>query len=75
MPETKRIWVPVREGEIRADTWPHVSVQCLGCKHFLFEGLSCDAFPEGIPREIVEGKFDHSAPYEGDGGIRYEPRE
>ena len=64
------------------------STQCLGCRHFrgigdtapVGEGelepdppLVCDAFPEGIPDAITEGR-DHSKPYRGDRGIRFEPR-
>lgn len=31
----------------------------------------CDAFPVGIPTEIVIGENLHLAPYPGDGGIQY----
>ncbi|MFF7358949.1 hypothetical protein ACFZA1_41070 [Streptomyces filipinensis] len=32
----------------------------------------CDAFPEGIPRSIYQGGFDHRLPYPGDHGVRFE---
>jgi hypothetical protein len=58
------------------------------CKHFLwtkpYPGDEmkpfprfiniCEAFPypKGIPDEINSGKNDHTTPYPGDNGIRYE---
>ena len=36
-------------------------------------GLLCDAFPEGIPDDILLCKFDHHKPYRGDHGIQFEP--
>jgi hypothetical protein len=51
--------------------------QCLTCKH-LREAESagpkmvCDAFPGGIPMAILLGDHDHTKPYPGDRGIRYE---
>lgn len=51
------------------------SMQCLWCKHKWDGVLRCDAFPDGIPDEIVTGLHDHRKPFGGDGGIRYEPAE
>ena len=51
--------------------------QCFACKHLLEfeEKITCKAFPQGIPEEILSGKFDHSKAYDGDQGIRFEPLE
>jgi hypothetical protein len=49
---------------------------CDGCK-WRVDGITCDAFPEGIPTEILLGVFDHHAPYESegldDGGLQFTP--
>lgn len=34
---------------------------------------SCAAFPAGIPDMIARSGYDHRNPYEGDGGILFEP--
>jgi hypothetical protein len=47
---------------------------CDTCKHKHVGRRSCDAFAI-IAVEILVGKNDHRAPYPGDHGIRYEPRE
>jgi len=39
------------------------------------DGALCDAFPEppGIPAAIITGEHDHSEPFPGDNGVRFEP--
>lgn len=51
---------------------------CFSCKHY--RGIDpksqedvCDAFPEGIPIEIIVYKYDHRLPFPNDNGIRLEP--
>ena len=52
-----------------------VSEQCLRCKRLKQDFITCSAFPEGIPEEIITGKFDHQKPFGGDGGKRYQPKD
>ncbi len=49
---------------------------CTLCQHLDEEsGLSkCTAFPDGIPDKIILMDFLHVEPYEGDGGIVFEPK-
>lgn len=51
---------------------PWIGERCYQCRHVRVD-YSCDAFPDGMPIEIVNG-FDHSQPLAGDNGIRFEPR-
>jgi hypothetical protein len=49
---------------------------CYDCIFFL--GLSehlfkCKAFIKGIPEEIILNEHDHTKPFKGDNGIRFEP--
>lgn len=48
------------------------SDQCISCQHYQ-GAITCDAYPDGIPIEIITGEHDHTQPYEGDNGIRFEP--
>ena len=48
--------------------------QCVFCKH-LTTRRTCKAFPKEIPKEIYLEEFDHTKPFEGDNGIRFEERE
>jgi len=48
-------------------------LQCAECKHYL-DKLKCKAFPNGIPTKILTNQFDHTKPYPGDHGIRFEPK-
>ena len=40
---------------------------CRFCKHLhsLVEKLTCDAFPEGIPQELLNGEIFHNKPMLG----------
>ncbi len=54
-----------------------ITPQCLACRH-LRDGrdpaMACAAFPSGIPDAILTNRHDHRQPFEGDGGVRFEPR-
>jgi hypothetical protein len=50
------------------------STQCLNCKHYTML-MTCDAYPKKIPIKIVTGEHDHTKPFPGDNGIRFEPVE
>jgi hypothetical protein len=41
------------------------------CKHHIV-GNFCEAY-RVIPDVIMSGEHDHTKPYDGDGGIRFEP--
>lgn len=56
------------------DAMEPISEQCLSCTHINDVPLSCKAFPEGIPGEILDGDFDHTVPYDGDNGVQYEEK-
>lgn len=45
--------------------------QCVFCIHNR-GNAKCDAFPKGIPFEVLDNRLDHRKPIEGDNGIRFE---
>ena len=48
---------------------------CRKCKHLNEDGISCTAFPDVIPEDIISGVFDHRKTFPGDHGILFEPKE
>lgn len=50
---------------------------CGGCKHLRgdLREPKCDAFPAGIPNEILLSRADHRQPFAGDQGIRFDPKD
>jgi len=58
-----------------AEIMPSTFNLCAYCKHLKLGTKSCKAFPEGMPSDIYYGFQMHITPFEGDGGILFEPRE
>ncbi len=50
--------------------------RCVDCKHLnqdrSLPAMSCAAYPDGIPQEIVNNSLFHDRPYPGDHEIRFE---
>lgn len=53
---------------------------CFDCARFHEPGVkdgvpfyTCEAFPDGIPTEILVTQHDYDQPYPGDHGLRYQP--
>lgn len=42
--------------------------QCARCRFFTRDGYRCQAFPEGIPEEILLGDQNHEKTYNGQKG-------
>jgi hypothetical protein len=45
---------------------------CIFCRYLKEGQVRCEAFPEGIPDDLLFAMSDHREPYEGDHGIRFE---
>jgi hypothetical protein len=50
----------------------HVGNLCSMCAHFM-KDRRCEAFPNGIPRDIYFMEVIHTKPYPGDNGILFKP--
>lgn len=51
---------------------------CLNCKHFIGYGSikpTCEAFQNGISKEVWTGEINHENNVEGDHGIKFEQAE
>ena len=49
---------------------------CAYCVHFHTDNRdseTCTAFPEGIPRDILDGRNNHMMPFPGDHGVLFTP--
>ncbi|WP_202912929.1 hypothetical protein [Deinococcus kurensis] len=46
---------------------------CLSCRHLMAGTLTCAAYPDGIPEEILDSEIDHRKPYDRDNGVQFEP--
>jgi len=65
----------ILDGEDSLYEMTMISNVCTHCKHYNFDDVenhTCEAFPDGIPPDIWLGKNDHTKPYPGDHGIRFE---
>lgn len=45
---------------------------CFMCTHYR-ENYHCDAFPDGIPFDVIASNIDHRNEIEGDNGIHFQP--
>lgn len=71
MLRTTTINIPI-EGPVHGDALLEISVQCMACLNWK-ENIVCNAFPDGIPEEILTGEHDHTESFDGDNGITFEP--
>ena len=70
--KTKQTLIPAYGDGIVGDARIDMSVQCLDCKNLNNNMTTCKAFRNGIPVKILTGGFDHTKPFKGDNGIRFE---
>jgi len=62
--------------ELSKFQWPVGGLELSSCAYCVYKNkdITCDAFPDGIPDEILDMEDDHLEPFEGDNGIQFEPR-
>lgn len=70
--KTKEVMAPAYGDGIIGDALIDMSIQCLACNNLNNNMTTCRAFKKGIPIKILTGKFDHTLPFRGDNGIRFE---
>ena len=49
---------------------------CMWCRRYIrstWSDFACQAFPEGIPDQIITNQADHRQPYPGDNGLLFDP--
>ena len=61
-----------RKGRFLWQNGDVVISRCIECANYHGDG-KCLAFPSGIPGIILRNENDHTKPYPGDNGIRFEP--
>jgi hypothetical protein len=49
--------------------------QCILCRHFDKHSPSCTAYPDGVPRSILENQHDHRRALAGDHGVQFEAKD
>ena len=66
-------YVAAEEFALRSDnTVATYGIPCVWCQRFIHDGKwTCSAFPNGIPREVFNGKNTHQEPIRGDHGLQY----
>jgi hypothetical protein len=51
---------------------PQYDPACMLCTRYEPDD-TCEAFPKGIPRKILEGEVKHIKAYPGDHGLQFDP--